>query len=228
MLLHTGFNLWNQRKSDRKKVNCKALVSFHDPSKIRLPPHLTSQVSASFSTITWLSSTINCSCDMWECLAQRFWYGNLKYNKIIRHKKPPVLEKCVCHLWLLLAFKPEDILEMKQHILWQHMLCLHAKRTFLLCCYLVDRKWVTFLNDLFSGLIASVPSNWIVWETLVENKDTSGRWLLSKNACSGMDAVIPQPESHAPVLPPAWRYTNHTIMCPFFSVWRRTTDYRPK
>lgn len=167
VVLHTGFNLWNQRKSDRKKVNCKALVSFHDPSKIMLPPHLTSQVSASFYTITWLSSTINCSCDMWEYLAQRFWYGSLKYNKIMRHKKAPVLEKCVCHLWLLLGFKPKYIWEMKQHI----FCCLHAKRTFLLCCYLEDRKWVTCLNYLFSGLIASVPSNWIVWETL---------WLKTK------------------------------------------------
>lgn len=191
-----------------------------------LPPHLTSQVSASFYTITWLSSTINCSCDMWECLAQRFWYGSLKYNKIMRNKKPPVLEKCVCHLWLHLGFKPKDILERTQHI----FCCLHAKRTFLLCCYLEDRKWVTCLNYLFSGLVASVPRNWIVWETLClkTNKDTSGRWLLSKNARSGMDAVMPQPESHAPVLAPAWRYTNHTIMCPFFPVWRRTTDYKPK
>lgn len=80
--------------------------------------------------------------------------------------------------------------------------------------YFEDGKWVTCLSYPFSGSHASAPRNWFAWELLrlKTYKGSSGRWLLSKDARSGTDAAMPQPETHTPVLVPAWRYANHTIV----------------
>lgn len=82
--------------------------------------------------------------------------------------------------------------------------------------YFENGKWVTCLNYPFSGSHASAPRNWFAWEPLrlKTYKGSSGRWLPSKDARSGMDAAMPQPETHTPVLVPAWRYAIHTIVLP--------------
>lgn len=148
---------------------------------------------------------------MLECLAQRFWYSGLKY--LMRNKNPLFWKSarvtCVfsCDLNLKIAWKCNNTGSIVRTF------ACNAHISLSLFVYFEDGKWVTCLNYPLSGLHASVPRNWIAWETLwlKTNKGTSGRWLLSKDARSGTDAAMPQPETHAPVLAPAWRYTNHTI-----------------
>lgn len=124
-----------------------------------------------------MSSITNCSCDMLECLAWRFWYCGLKY--LMRNKNPLFWKsaRVTCVFSSELNFKIAWTCNNTRSIVC--VFACNAHISLLLFVYFEDGKWVTCLNYPFSGLHASVPRNWIVWETLWLKTNKRQFWKMA-------------------------------------------------